>query len=75
MIHAYRIKYLPATNTNGARFSVTRINDAKNRRVSYDYEANNTFKQAVHEAFGEDVNRMEFIGDLNASEKIYAVTH
>lgn len=77
MINAYRLKYIPATDTNSARFSVTRIDDGKGYKVSYDYAANNPLKQAIHEAFGEDVARIEFIGDLNASgmEKLYAVSH
>ncbi len=55
MINAYRLKYIPATDTKGARFSVTRIDDGKGYKVSYDYDANNPLKQAIHDAFGEDV--------------------
>ena len=77
MINAYRLKYIPATNTNSARFSVTRIDDGKGYKVSYDYAANNPLKHAIHEAFGEDVAKIEFVGNLNASgtEKLYAVSH
>jgi hypothetical protein len=77
MINAYRLKYLPATDNNSARFSVTRIDDGKGYKVSYDYAANNPLKHAIHDAFGEDVANIEFIGDLNASgtEKLYAVSH
>ena len=77
MINAYRVKYIPATDTKGARFSVTRIDDGKGYKVSYDYGANNPLKHAIHDAFGEDVSRIEYIGDLNASgmEKLYAVSH
>jgi len=77
MINAYRVKYIPATDTKGARYSVTRIDDGKGYKVSHDYEANNPLKHAIHDAFGEDVSRIEYIGDLNASgmEKLYAVSH
>jgi hypothetical protein len=77
MINAYRLKYIPATDTKGARFSVTRIDDSKGYKVSYDYGANNPLKQAIHDAFGEDVSKIEYVGDLNASglEKLYAVSH
>ena len=77
MINAYRLKYIPASNTAGARFAVTRIDDGKGYKVSYDYAANNPLKHAIHDAFGEDVSKIEFIGNLNSSgtEKLYAVHH
>ena len=77
MINAYKLKYLPATDDKGARFSVTRIDDGKGYKVSYNFEANNPLKHAIHEAFGEDVSKIEFIGNLNASgmERLYAVHH
>ena len=77
MINAYRVKYISATDTKGARYSVTRIDDGKSYKVSHDYGANHPLKHAIHDAFGEDVSRIEYIGDLNASgmEKLYAVSH
>lgn len=77
MINAYKIKYIPATSVRGAEFKVTRIDDKKSYTVSYNYEANNVLKHAIHEAFGEDVSRIEFIGELNStgSERLYAVYH
>jgi hypothetical protein len=77
MINAYKVKYHPATDNAGARYSVTRIDDGKSYKVAYDYAANNPIKHAVHDAFGEDVALIEFVGNLNSSgfEKLYAVHH
>ena len=77
MINAYRVKYNPATDTKGATYTVIRIDDGKSYKVAYDYAVNHPVKQAVHEAFGEDVANVEFVGNLNSSgfEKLYAVHH
>jgi major membrane immunogen (membrane-anchored lipoprotein) len=77
MINAYRVKYNPATDTKASGFTVTRIDDGKGYKVSYDYAVNHPMKQAIHEAFGEDTAKIEFIGDLNSSgfEKLYGVHH
>lgn len=75
VINAYRIKYINATDIKGAGFKVTRIDDGKSVSVSYDYGANNAIKKAVHDAFGEDFTRLEFVGALNKNESLYAIHH
>ena len=75
MINAYRIKYVSATSTRPAGFKVTRIDDARSKVVRYDYSVNNAVTHAIHEAFGEDTARLEFIGCLSKNESLYAVQH
>lgn len=69
MITAYRIKYAIAG------FKVTRIDDGKTKSVSYDYGSNHAVKKAIHDAFGEDPDRLEFVGAMNKNESLYAIHH
>ena len=60
MINVYRVKYLSATNTRGASFKVTRIDDHRTKVTPYDHGVNNAVTHAIHATFGEDPNRLEF---------------
>jgi hypothetical protein len=75
MITAYRVKYLPATINTGARFNVTRLDDKKTYRTTYDYAAISAERQAVNEAFGEDPARLECVGRISKTESIFAIHH
>lgn len=77
MINVYRVKYLSANNNRGASFRVTRIDDHKSKVTPYDYGANNAVTHAIHATFGEDANRLEFVGcsDRSKDESFYAIVH
>lgn len=75
MINAYKLRYHPATDANDIRYTVTRVDDGKAYTVKPNYGAANQLKHAIHDAFGEDTNRIEFIGELSKSERLYAVHH
>lgn len=75
MITAYRVKYLPATINTGARFNVTRLDDKKTYRTIYNYIATSAERHAVHEAFGEDTERLECVGRISKTESIFAIHH
>lgn len=75
MINCFAVQYRPATEHGGARFTVRRIDDGQSKTVPYDYGHSSAAKKAVHDAFGDDVARLEYVGDLNKSTKLYAITH
>ena len=77
MINVYRVKYLSATNTRGASFRVTRIDDHRSKITPYNYGANNAVTHAIHATFGEDTSRLEFVGysDRSKDESFYAIAH
>lgn len=77
MITVYRVKYISATNTKGAMFKVTRIDDQKTKQTPYDHGANNAVTHAIHATFGEDTDRLEFVGgsDRSKDESFYAIVH
>lgn len=77
MITVYRVKYISATNTKGAMFRITRIDDNKIKHTPYDHGANNAVTHAIHATFGEDTARLEFVGcsDLSEDESFYAIAH
>lgn len=75
MITAYKVKYHPATDNAGARFTVTRLDDKKTYRTGYNYGAISAERYAVHEAFGADAGRLECVGRLDRVTSIYAITH
>jgi hypothetical protein len=81
MINAYKLKYIPATDTKGASYKVTRIDDdtayklSYDHSVPYDYSVSDPAKHAIHKAFGEDVEKIEYVGQLSILERLYAVHH
>ncbi len=77
MINVYRVKYLSATNTRGASFKVTRIDDHRTKVTPYDHGVNNAVTHAIHATFGEDTARLEFVGcsDRSKNESFYAIAH
>ena len=77
MINVYKVKYQPPTETKGASFLITRIDDKKKRRLPYDFGANHPAKYAIHLGFGEDVGRLEFVGSQGKdnAESFYAIHH
>ena len=77
MINVYRVKYLSATNTRGASFKVTRIDDHRTKVTPYNHGVNNAVTHAIHATFGEDTNRLEFVGcsDRSKDESFYAIVH
>ena len=77
MINVYRVKYKPATDTKGASFLVTRIDDNKTYKLPYDYSVNNPAKYAIHIGYGEDVARLEFVGSQGKKNPdcFYAIQH
>lgn len=77
MITVYRIKYQSATDTRGASFKVTRIDDHKTKVAPYNHGVNNAVTHAIHATFGEDTARLEFVGcsDRSKNESFYAITH
>lgn len=44
----YKAKYLPATNTKGARIKLTNLNTNKSIVHPYDYRFNNVHEQAIN---------------------------
>ena len=44
-ITAIRVRFLPVTNTKGARLSITQLNTGKRCIVDYDYRYDNTSEQ------------------------------
>jgi len=75
MINVYKVKYHPATDTKGARFSVTRIDDQKTYWSAYDYGVSSAERIAVHNTFGEDTARLEYVGEMAKNTKLYAIHH
>ena len=59
------------------QITVTRIDDHKSKVTPYDYGANNAVTHAIHATFGEDANRLEFVGcsDRSKDESFYAIVH
>ena len=75
MITAYKVRYVSATNSNSSGFAVTRIDDNKTKKTPYNYGVNNAIKHSIHEAFGEDTARIEFVGSLDKNNSLYVVIH
>ena len=73
MIVVYKTRYMPATDTTGAKFRVTCLNTMRAHTVPYDYSTSNPLKHAIHQAFGEDTNKIEFINDIAKHERMYAI--
>jgi hypothetical protein len=73
MIVVYKTRYIPPTDTTGARFRVTCLNTMKAHTVPFNYTTNNPLKQAIHDAFGEDTANIEFVNDIAKFERMYAV--
>ena len=73
MIVVYKTRYIPATDTTGSKLRVTRINTGKAHTMPYDFTTNNPFKHAIHQAFGEDTAKIEFINDTAKYERMYAI--
>ena len=73
MIVVYKTQYMPATDTKGVRFKVTCINTGRTTTVPLAYETNNPIRHSIHEAFGEDVANLEFIGDINKNVRMYGI--
>ena len=74
MIVVYKTRYIPATDTTAAKFRVTCLNTLRAHTVPYDYTSNNPLKGAIHQAFGEDPAKVEFINDIAKFERLYAVS-
>lgn len=74
MIVVYKTRYIPATDTTSAKFRVTCMNTMRAHTVPYDYSAGNPLKHAIHQAFGEDTSKIEFINDAAKFERLYAVS-
>ncbi len=72
MIVVYKIRYIPATDTTGAKFRVTCLNTMRAHTVPFDYASNNPFRHAIQQAFGEDTPSVEFISDIAKCERMYA---
>ena len=74
MIVVYKTRYMPATDTTGAKFRVTCMNTMRAHTVPYDHSASNPLKQSIHQAFGEDTSKIEFINDVAKFERLYAIS-
>jgi hypothetical protein len=75
MITVYTVKYHKATDTLGARLTVTLLDNKKTYKVPYSYGAQNAEKFAIHSTFGEDTAQLECVGRLNETTSLYAVNH
>jgi hypothetical protein len=75
MINVYKVKYHPATDNSGARFTVTRIDDQATRRAKYNYGVANAEQIAIHDAFGEDADGLEYVGKLSKCVHLFAIQH
>ena len=73
MIRIYKTQYMPATDTKGVRFKVTCINTGNTKIVPFAYASNNPIRHSIHEAFGDDVANLEFIGDINKNVRMYGI--
>ena len=73
MIVVYKTQYMPATDTKGVRFKVTCINTGRSKIVPFAYQSNDIIRHSIHEAFGEDVANLEFIGDINKNVRMYGI--
>jgi len=74
MIVVYKTRYMPTTDTTGAKFRVTCLNTMRAHTVPFDYASNNPFKHAIHQAFGEDTTKIEFVNDTAKWERTYAIS-
>ena len=73
MIVVYKTRYIPATDTTGSKFRVTCLNTMRAHTVPYDFTTDNPLKYAIHQAFGEDTAKIEFINDTAKYERMYAI--
>jgi hypothetical protein len=75
MITVYKVKYISPTDTAGARFLVTRMDDHRQGRTPYNHGVNNAVTNAIHAIFGEDPDKLEFVGcsDKSKNESFYAI--
>ena len=74
MIVVYKTQYMPATDTKGVRFKVTCINTGRTKIVPFAYESNNIIRHSIHEAFGEDMAKLELVADVSENVRMYAIT-
>jgi len=71
MFHAYIVRYMPATDTKGARLSVTCGDTGARKTVSYDYGADNPMRAALASTFG--VTSAEYVGKAAPNASIYII--
>ena len=78
MIMIYKVKYICATNTSGAKFQVTRMDDHRVCRTPYKHGVISPVTHAVHDTFGEDPDKLAFVGFTkkgNRDEALWAIQH
>jgi hypothetical protein len=69
----YAVHYRPATEKRGARFNVKQINTGRTKSVTYDFGHNSPPRKAIHDAFGDDTARIEYVGLIESGKALYAV--
>lgn len=73
MTLCYAVTYRPATESRPARFVVKSIDREQSKTVPYDYGHNSPPRKAIHDAFGDDVARMGYVGLIESGKQLFTI--
>ena len=73
MTLCYAVTYRPATDNKQARFIVKSIDRGQSKTVFYDYGHNSPPRKAIHDAFGDDVARIQYVGLIESGKQLFII--